>query len=215
MDGNAKKTLKLSEALHDKEPGFRSAGNVDFLRFLMWLVLIMLAVRAFAFEPVRVEGPSMQNTLQNGERCFVEKIGYLFASPKQGDIVIIHFPGRENEAFVKRIVATAGQTVEVRKVSNEASSSGAVMRVYVDGEPLDESAYEDTMLIDSITRYNRITCEGAEDGVFTVPEGCIFVMGDHRTNSQDSRVVGAIPLSYVIGRVHGVVFPFKNIRKVS
>ncbi|MCR5611892.1 MAG: signal peptidase I [Clostridiales bacterium] len=214
MNGNSKKTLKLAEVLHDKDPGYRAAGNVDFLIFLAWLVIVMLAIRAFVFEPVRVEGPSMQNTLQNGERCFVEKIGYLFVSPKQGDIVIIHFPGRESEAFVKRVVAVAGQTVEIRKVAIDDSSKAA-MRVYIDGEPLDESAYEDTMLIDAITRYNMITCEGSENGVFTVPEDCIFVMGDHRTNSQDSRVVGPIPLSYVIGRVHGVVYPLKNIRKVN
>lgn len=214
MDGNSKKTKRLCEALHDKEPGYRSAGNIDFLRFLVWLVLIMLAVRAFVFEPVRVDGPSMQNTLQNGERCFVEKVGYLFTAPKQGDIVIIHFPGREKEAFVKRVVAVAGQTVEVRKIKSDDPLKSE-MKVFIDGELLDESAYEATMLIDSITRYSGVVCEGAEDGKFTVPEDCIFVMGDHRTNSTDSRMVGPIPLSYVVGRVHGVVYPFKSIRKVS
>lgn len=212
MNGNARKTLKLCDALHDRDPGYRAAGNADFLRFIVWLVIIMLAIRAFAIEPVRVDGPSMQNTLQNGERCFVEKIGYLFTSPKQGDIVIIHFPGRENEAFVKRVVAVAGQTIEVRKSLSDGVTE---MTVFVDGEPLDESAYTDTLLLDNIMRYNRISCAGSDNGVFTVPEGCIFVMGDHRTNSQDSRVVGAIPLSYVIGRVHGVIYPIKSIRKVN
>lgn len=214
---NVKKTRKLSEALHAGDRGYKSAGNIDFAFFVVGLVIAMLMVRAFIFEPVRVEGPSMMNTLYDGERCIVEKVSYMLTEPKQGDIVIIHFPGRGNEAFVKRVIATAGQTVELASEYVKDDETGAETKRYyvlVDGQRLDESAYAETMLFDRDRSNIPITCEGAVGGVYTVPEGSIFVMGDHRTNSHDSRAVGAIPLYDVVGRVHGVVYPFTNARSV-
>lgn len=217
MNDSAKKTKKLCEALHAKDPGYRSAANIDFALFIVGLILAMLAVRAFVIEPVRVDGTSMQNTLENGERCFVEKVSYLFTKPKTGDIVIVHFPGRGSEVFVKRVIATEGQTVEIGSENVSDPESGKTRTAYfvlIDGERLDESAYSDTMLLEKNLSYLGITCKGSENGVFVVPEGCVFVMGDHRTVSHDSRAVGAIPLSDVLGRVRGVVYPFNLIRRV-
>lgn len=212
-----KATRKVCEAMHEKEPGYRAASNIDFLFFIIGLVLVLLAVRAFVIEPVKVDGPSMMNTLQDGERCIVEKASYWFTKPKAGDVVIVHFPDKGNTAFVKRVVATAGQTVEVRSEHTADPDTHAMKltwRVYVDGKPIDESAYSDNMLIDEGWTYIPVRCAGSENGVYTVPEGCVFVMGDHRTNSKDSRDVGAIPLYDVVGRVHGVMYPFKNARGI-
>lgn len=218
MKNNSKKTKKLCEALHAQDAGYKTASNIDFLFFLAGLILAMLIVRAFIFEPVRVDGPSMMNTLQNDERCIVEKVSYLFTKPKAGDIVIIHFPGRGNTAFVKRVIATEGQTVSLGQETVTDPETHVTEQKYfvlVDGERLDESKYADTMLFDPGAKNHGITCRDRNaDGSYTVPEGCIFVMGDHRTDSSDSRVVGAIPLSDVIGRVHGVIYPFKNFRFV-
>ncbi len=217
MTRNDKDTRKVCETLHEKEPGYRAASNIDFLIFIVGLVLVLLAVRAFVLEPVKVDGPSMMNTLQNGERCLVEKVSYWFSKPKAGDVVIVHFPEMGNTAFVKRVVATAGQTVEVRTERNVDPETNIVSfssSVYVDGVQIDESAYGKTMLIDKGLTYIPVRCEGVVNGVYTVPEGCVFVMGDHRTNSKDSRDVGAIPLYDVIGRVHGVMYPFKNARGI-
>lgn len=218
MNKNKKNTAAACERLHNGEKGFKAAGNIDFLLFLIGLVIAMFCVRAFVLEPVRVDGPSMMNTLQDGERCIVEKVSYWFTKPKQGDIVIIHFPDRENESFIKRVIATAGQTVEVCSevvtdpITNIMSTQYYVL---VDGVRLDESAYADTMLIDEGWPYPAIHCDGSSEGVFTVPEDCIFVMGDHRTNSTDSRMIGAITLHDVVGRVHGVMYPFKSARNVD
>ena len=214
MKKEAEATRKLAEALHSDDPGYKSAGNIDFIIFLVGLVAAMLIVRAFVFEPVRVDGPSMMNTLQDSERCIVEKISYLFSSPKQGDIVIIHYPGRGNEAFVKRVIATAGQTVELGSETNNGETKYFIL---IDGVRLDESAYEDTLLFDAGRSNIPLRSPGSVNGVFTVPEGCIFVMGDHRTNSKDSRDpdVGAIELSQVVGRVRGVMFPLSGIRWVG
>ena len=217
---NDKKTVKNTrearEKLHAKESGYRSAANAEFLLFIIGLVLVLLTVRAFVFEPVRVDGKSMQNTLQDGERCIVEKVSYWVSSPKAGDIVIVHYPGRGADSFVKRVVAVGGQTIELRKdfvVDPETNIGSLKYHIYIDGEVLDESAYEDTMLFDP-TFYSEWDVGQGEDGKFTVPEGYVFVMGDHRTNSHDSRYVGPIALSNVVGRVHGVLYPFKDIRFV-
>ncbi|MCR5808939.1 MAG: signal peptidase I [Clostridiales bacterium] len=215
---NSKATKEACERLHSNEPAFKKAGNIEFLFFIIGLVLVMLTIRAFLVEPVRVEGESMINTLQDGERCFVEKVSYLFAAPKQGDIVIIRFPDRGRETFVKRVVATGGQTISLgseMEVDPETNVAKIRYFVLIDGERLDESAYSDTMLFDEGWPNIPITCEGSQGGSFTVPEGYVFVMGDHRTNSLDSRRVGPIPLSDVVGRVHGTVYPFNGIRKVK
>jgi len=217
VNRNDRITRKVCEVMHEKEPGYRAASNIDFLLFIVGLVLVLLALRAFVLEPVKVDGPSMMNTLQDGERCVVEKVSYWFTKPKAGDVVIIHFPEYGNTAFVKRVVATAGQTVEVRSVQETDPDTGTaklVYRVFVDGVALDETAYSETMLLDKGWTYIPVRCEGSNGGVYTVPEGCVFVMGDHRTNSKDSRDVGAIPLSDVVGRVHGVMYPFNKARGI-
>lgn len=217
MINNDKATREACEKLHDKEPGYRAAGNIDFLLFIIGLVLVMLAVRAFVIEPVKVDGPSMMNTLQDTERCLVEKVSYWFTKPKTGDVVIVHFPDRGNTAFVKRVIATEGQTISIGSelvTDTDTNRVSVQYFVLIDGERLDESAYEENMLLDEGWSYIPITCDGSVNGEYTVPEGCVFVMGDHRTNSQDSRFVGAIPLSDVVGRVHWVMYPFSSIRKI-
>lgn len=214
---NLNATRQVCEKLHEKDKGFKSASNIDFLIFIGGLLVALFAVRAFLFEPVRVDGESMLNTLYDGERCMVEKVSYWFAKPKAGDIVIVHFPDRGSESFVKRVVATEGQTIELeREVVTDPKTNAESFHNYilVDGVRLDESEYEATMLLDQ-PAYSPWSISYVSSGsTYVVPEGCVFVMGDHRTNSHDSRAVGPIPLDDVVGRVHGVLFPLSNMRKV-
>ena len=203
-----KQIRERAELLHKGQAGYSLSSNIYFLIYIVVVIICAFAIRSFLFSPIRVEGTSMQNTLQHNERMIVEKVSYWFTEPKQGDIVIVHFPNKGAITYVKRIVAVAGQTIEIK--SNDEG-----YYVEIDGERLDESAYEGTMLIDDFRVYPRI--QYGDNGRYTVPEGYVFVMGDHRTNSKDSRFaeVGAIPLYDVIGRVHGVIYPFDAVRPVD
>ena len=168
---------------------------------LSWIVTIAAAVaialliRTFLFEPVRVDGHSMDDTLANGEIMFVTKPEYLFGEPQRGDIVICKFPDRGGTLFVKRLIGLPGDTVEVK--SNV---------VYVNGEAIDQS---------------YLTPDRNDDGrsmsAVTLSDEQYFVMGDNRDNSHDSRAsdVGPLTRSQIIGHVRCVLFPFNKIRGVQ
>ncbi len=168
---------------------------------LSWIVTIAAAVaialliRTFLFEPVRVDGHSMDDTLANGEIMFVSKPEYLLGEPQRGDIVICKFPGRGRTLFVKRLIGLPGDTVEVK---------GNV--VYVNGEAITE---------------DYLSPERNDDGrsmrAVALSEDQYFVMGDNRDNSHDSRAgdVGPLTRSQIIGHVRCVLFPFSKIRGVQ
>ncbi len=152
-----------------------------------WLIIaaaVFALVRIFIAEITPVDGPSMEPALFSGEQILVDRISYHFRKPARGEIVICRYPG-DKRSFVKRIVALEGESVEVR--------SGVIR---VNGERLDESAYWDG----AITR-------DQEEAL--VPAGHIFVVGDNRNRSVDSRDprVGPIPMERVIGKAMAVAWP--------
>lgn len=208
MKSKSKKhTSKLSERfnaqadkLHSKDKNYRFSNGLNFVLYLLLVVIGALAIRQFVFEPTVVEGESMQNTLINGERVIVEKVSYWFSEPKRGDIVIVHFPDRGNVCFVKRVIAFAGETIEIKGKD-----------VYINDEKLDESDYA---WFNPKLPPLPLSTKGSVNGRYTVPEGCIFVMGDNRCNSHDSRAadVGPIPLEHVLGKAQVVIWPFDKIR---
>ena len=160
----------------------------DFIQCAITAVVIGVMIFVFAFRVIGVEGNSMYSTLHNGDRVIVSG---LFYTPKQGDIVIVK-SNLYDTPLVKRIIATEFQTVDIDFVNGI---------VYVDGEALDESyTYEPTYV-----------SEGFE-GPVTVPEGCVFVMGDNRNNSNDSRnyEIGFIDEREIFGKVYFLMFPGNN-----
>ncbi len=180
----------------------RSFNRNVYIHFAIKLVCVFLAVvflRAFIIEPTYVSGESMETTLMNHERVLVEKVSYLFSEPQRGDIVIINFPGR-TEHFVKRVIALGGETITIKNGY-----------VYIDNVQLDETEYAGDWY-GKITRLIRT--EGSSNGSYTVPDGYIFVMGDNRNLSHDSRAedVGPISLDDVIGKACAVVWPLDRIR---
>ena len=170
----------------------RSArGEVyEWIQCLVSALIFCVILFVFFFRLVDVVGDSMNPTLENADKMVVSD---LFYKPKQGDIVIFRKDEYKPEALVKRVIATEGQTVEID------FNKG---RVYVDGVLLDEP------YIAEPTR-NQIDFTGIQ----VVPEGCVFVMGDNRNESADSRDsrIGMVDERLIIGKVLFTVFPLDHI----
>lgn len=206
--GEMKKNTKLTDCamkLHKNDAAYKSADTQDFIITLIMVIIAVFAFRAFIFEPTRVSGESMMPTLQNNERMFVEKFTYWFDAPSRGDIVICKYPptfkrGTQKDSYVKRVVALPGETVRVHDGSVYIKGVGEK-----DFHKLDETSYLGNLYI------------FGEYGDTVVPQGYVFVMGDNRNDSADSRdpSVGPIKMSQIVGRVHGVVFPFSHIRDLE
>ena len=146
-----------------------------------------LAARLHA-EPVQCIGISMYPTLVGGEGMFTEKLTYTVSAPQRDDIIICRYP-YHTEKCVKRVIAVPGDRISI--------SDGAI---YLNGERLDESAYWSGYIEDS------------EMPEVTVPERNLFVVGDNRNHSGDSRHVGFIPYWQVKGKVRAVMTPFSQAR---
>ena len=133
----------------------------------------------FGFQVARVEGKSMEPTLQDQDRLIVNKAAYrFFGEPKPGDIVMLFYPRDPDKSFVKRIVAEEGDTVRIEEG-----------QVYVN-----EELQPDLFVPPEFRSYEN-------HGPEVVQESYYFVMGDHRNNSSDSRHWGQVPQKYIIGRV--------------
>jgi signal peptidase I len=140
---------------------------------LVVAALVLVAVRMFVVEPLRVDGDSMAPTLRSGDVAMVRRFG----APRIGQVVVLTDP-QDGSLVVKRVVAVGGQTVEIRDAY-----------LYVDGTEVDEPFVD----------HSRI--DGVYFGPVTVPAGNVFVLGDSRNGSIDSRIFGAVPSSAVRGRV--------------
>ena len=176
------------EELHKKDEPYRRAANSDFIIYLLTLMAVAIFIRTFIFEPVQCIGISMYPTLVGGEGMFTEKLTYTVSAPQRDDIIICRYP-YHTEKCVKRVIAVPGDRISI--------SDGAI---YLNGEKLDESAYWDGYI------------ENSEMPEVTVPERNLFVVGDNRNNSGDSRHVGFIPYWQVKGKVRAVMTPFSQAR---
>lgn len=161
------------------------------IRTLATVLSVLILIFTFVVRIIVVSGPSMENTLFNGDAMVVWSLGY---EPKQGDVVVLTQPSYQDDSIVKRVIAVGGQTVDIDY------SAGTVS---VDGVALQE---------DYIKEWMRTPSYGEGNNHITVPEGHLFVMGDNRNESADSRypVIGTIDERLVIGRALLVVFPFSD-----
>ena len=161
----------------------------EWVQSLVGSVLVVVAIFTFVIRMMGVDGHSMLNTLQHGDRLLVVN-SMLYHDYKYGDIVILRKNGVfDDDRIVKRVIAVEGQTVDI---------DFAEGIVYVDGEALEED----------YIREPTYTAEGTEFPL-TVPEGSIFVMGDNRNGSSDSRDyrLGTVDTRYVIGKAAFLIFP--------
>ena len=184
--------LNEQEAQPQKKPS--TIENVfEWLDSIVVSLCIVIFVFTVLLGKVEVSGKSMMDTLKNGDQLIITGYNY---TPKRGDIVIISRNSSNTEEgklyadkpLVKRIVALGGQTVEIKNGY-----------LYVDGEKQIES-YAKTMTEDTVFI-----------GKQTVPEGYVFVLGDNRDDSADSRIIGFINENYILGKVLCRIFPFNSM----
>lgn len=175
---------------------FTTRGEIyEWIQCVITALIICVLMFVFCVKLVNVNGNSMNPTLNNADKMIVS---HLFYDPKPGDIVVFKKDEYDpDKALVKRIIATEGQVVNID------FEKGIV---YVDGEPLTEDyTLEPT--------YNKLDFIGPQ----TVPEGCVFVLGDNRNGSRDSRykLIGMVDSRLILGKVYCVIFPFADIGAVK
>ena len=166
----------------------RAAQSVfDFVELLVLTLAAVLLITSFLFRHSVVDGASMESTLRDGDHLIISS---AFYEPRIGDIIVFEdYTTKHKKPLVKRIIATAGQTVTVLSDTE----------VLVDGELITGG------FTDGVSTEYSYPMEPV-----TVSEGCVFVMGDHRNNSTDSRRFGEISVDSILGKVLLRVYPLRD-----
>jgi len=195
----AQEELERSEAVKQEEASAveeKKEGSelFDWIQCLVSALIFCVLLFTFFVRTIGVIGHSMEPTFHNGDRVVISN---LFYTPKQGDVVVLRKDSFQAEPIIKRVIATEGQLVDI---DFEAGI------VYVDGVPLDEPYTAEPT-------NERLDFEGE----IQVPENCVFVMGDNRNKSTDSRrdTIGCVDERYIIGRVLLRVLPFSDFGVVE
>jgi signal peptidase I len=158
----------------------------EWIRAVALAVVLAVIIRSFIFEPFNVSGPSMRETMHTGDLVIVNKLIYKLRDPKPGEVIVFH--AIEHKDYIKRVIALPGESVEAK--NNKLMINGKIVE-----EPyLDEN----TRTLDFDMR--------------KVPPGHVFVLGDNRMDSTDSRVIGPIPIKKIIGRADLVYWPLRNFK---
>jgi signal peptidase I len=163
-------------------------------------VVLYLAITTFVVQTFRVEQQSMIDTLQPGQHLLIDKLTPRFDEYSRGDIIVFHPKGeRDQTPFIKRVIGLGGEHVEIRE--------GAV---WIDGVRLEEDDYT---YVDPATGQNQPTLATGQSSEWDVPAGSLFVLGDHRGGSTDSRraSVGLVDVDDVVGRAWLRFFPLDSL----
>ncbi len=165
---------------------------IELAKSVIIAIVAAVLIITFVFETVSVDGLSMFPTLNNKDRLIVEKVSYYFRDPKVNDIVVLKYPADTREKFIKRVVAVSGDKVKIED-----------NRLFINGIEKDEP-YLNEKFINGF--FNEVT----------VPENTVFVLGDNRNNSRDSRFpdVGFVNKKLIVGRAVLRLYPFNKIGRI-
>ena len=160
---------------------------VEVVGIVVTAFVLALLIQQFVVKPFYIPSVSMEPTLLVGDRVLVNRFVYRFGSPKVGDVVVFHPPVAPQEDYIKRVVAVGGQTIGVHNG-----------KLYRDGKPVNEPYLEDPVM-------------SKDSPDVKVPAGEVFVMGDNRNDSGDSRVFGPVPVSSLLGKAFVIYWPLNRI----
>ena len=179
VDKEEKKTFVVGEVL-------------SYLLYFLGAIAVTIFILTFIGQRMVVNGPSMENTLFNGESVIVDKLSYRFSNPQRFDVVVFPYKFEENTDFIKRVIGLPGEKI---RIDNEGN-------IYINGEILEEH-YGKAVIIDP----------GRAEKEITLGEDEYFVLGDNRNNSTDSRdpFVGNIKKSEFIGKAFARIWPLNKI----
>ena len=169
-----------------------------FLSFIVCIAVVLVAawgIRTYVAEPFEVPSASMEATIMTGDRLFAEKVSYHFEDPKAGDIVVFSDPQVPSRVLVKRVIATEGQVV---------SMSDGVL--YIDGV-----AQSEPYVTGETYPLSQTAGNVSISYPYIVPEGEVWVMGDNRENSSDSRYFGSIDENTIFGKAVFTYWPINRI----
>ncbi|MCM3767935.1 signal peptidase I [Neobacillus niacini] len=175
----------------------------EWTKALLIAVALAAIIRYFLFAPIVVDGLSMMPTLKDQDRMIVNKFSYKIGEPKRFDIIVFHAP--EQKDYIKRVIGLPGDKIEYKDDI-----------LYVNGKAYEEpylEEYKKQAQDGPLT--DNFTLEETPVGQMTVPEGELFVMGDNRRFSKDSRHIGSIPMEKVIGNTSIVYWPIKDAHIVT
>jgi len=170
----------------------RRRALFDWVLVIGIALLVAFVVRTFVLAHFVVDGTSMATTLHDGDRVFVNKLSYRLHEPNRGDVVVLHeLQGTAERDLIKRVIALPGETIEVRNCE-----------ILIDGQRLEEPYLDPEV----VTPGN---C-GGDTAPTAIPENHVFVMGDNRAGSLDSRNLGPIDEDDLVGRAFVVFWPRGN-----
>ena len=186
--------------LKEEEPVNIANEILDWIESFVFAVFVIILIFIFLFRIVTVDGHSMDSTLDDKDRVIISHLNY---DPKNDDIVVVN-SSVLNKTLIKRVIGIAGDTVKIDYNVNTVYVNGkAISNEHIDNTMLDKGMFDPSYKI--------------SDGVYEykVPENSIFIMGDNRNNSTDSRTIGFISKDDVMGHVIFRLYPFKKFGRIK
>lgn len=187
-----KKEQETENNKTEEKKGDMRKEVVSWVRMFVIVIAVVFVLTQFVIINVRVPSGSMENTIMTKDRLIGFRFSYWFDDPQRGDIILFSYPVDEKQTYIKRVIGLPGETVEIRDG-----------KIYIDGssEPLEED-------------YLKETWTWENDGyTFKVPEGCYFVLGDNRNDSEDGRFWAQIALNEGKASTPEEAEPYSYVKK--
>lgn len=187
-----KKEQETENNKTEEKKGDMRKEVVSWVRMFVIVIAVVFVLTQFVIINVRVPSGSMENTIMTKDRLIGFRFSYWFDEPQRGDIILFYYPVDEKQTYIKRVIGLPGETVEIRDG-----------KIYIDGssEPLEED-------------YLKETWTWENDGyTFKVPEGCYFVLGDNRNDSEDGRFWAQIALNEGKASTPEEAEPYSYVKK--